>query len=237
MLLGSLLLHTDAVLIMAVVGSFRSGTPDPDGVDTPKSLIEAFAKEQRRIWMTATNAYQQSKRIYLCQGSQILKEGLNNLAATELQAKNGQGLFDGLNKSLSNWEITGSWVPNAQLFILAVVVVTLHKHSNRLIIIYLFSAYGPAIHISSGLLQLAPDSEQPQLLLVPNVYSSSLGNPWPHFYVDTLTASHLPHSSIPSIPTIPLTPSINEPRIVVNDNVDFSQIKLPQHKVVHSHGR
>jgi len=75
--------------------------------DTPKSLIEAFAKEQRRIWMTATNAYQQSKRIYLCQGSQILKEGLNNLAATELQAKNGQGLFDGLNKSLSNWEITG----------------------------------------------------------------------------------------------------------------------------------
>nr|XP_016931692.2 uncharacterized protein LOC108011131 [Drosophila suzukii] len=128
-------------------------------------------------------------------------------------------------------------VPNAQLFILAVVVVALvrgHAVEQEHLTSH---AYGPAIHISSGLLQLAPDSEQPQLLLVPNVYSSSLGNPWPHFYVDTLTASHLPHSSIPSIPTIPLTPSIHEPRIVVNDNVDFSQIKLPQHKVVHSHGR
>ncbi|XP_017017389.1 uncharacterized protein [Drosophila kikkawai] len=91
-------------------------------------------------------------------------------------------------------------------------------------------AYGPAIHISSGILQLAPDSEQPQLLLVPHVQSPSLGNPWPHFYVDTLTASHLPHSSI--------TPdSIHEPRIAVNDNVDFSQPKLAQPKVIHSHGR
>ncbi|KAI8036051.1 hypothetical protein M5D96_011145 [Drosophila gunungcola] len=88
--------------------------------------------------------------------------------------------------------------------------------------------YGPAIHISSGVLQLAPDTEQPHLLLVPNVQSSSLGNPWPHFFVDTLTASHLPHSSLPNV---------HEHRILVSDNVDFSQLKLPQHQVVHSHGR
>ncbi|EDV46467.2 uncharacterized protein LOC6550143 [Drosophila erecta] len=104
-------------------------------------------------------------------------------------------------------------------------------------------AYGPPIHISSGVLQLAPDTEQPHLLLVPSSYSSPLGNPWPHFYVDTLMASHLPHSvipsiaSIPAIPSIPSIPSVHEPRIVVNDNVDFSQLKLPQHQVVHSHGR
>ncbi|XP_020808452.1 uncharacterized protein LOC110184305 [Drosophila serrata] len=96
-------------------------------------------------------------------------------------------------------------------------------------------AYGPAIRISSGILQLAPDSEQPQLLLVPHVHSSSLSYPWPHFYVDTLTASHLPHSSM--TPVGGASDSIHEPRILVNDNVDFSQTKLPKSRVVHSHGR
>ncbi|XP_017006899.1 uncharacterized protein [Drosophila takahashii] len=131
-------------------------------------------------------------------------------------------------------------VLGAQLFTLAVtaVVVVTSVRGHAVEQEHLAGhAYGPAIHISSGILQLAPDAEQPQLLLVPNAHSSSLGNPWPHFYVDTLTASHLPHSSIPSIAAIPMTPSIHEPRIVVSDNVDFSQLKLPQHKVVHSHGR
>ncbi|XP_017067316.1 LOW QUALITY PROTEIN: uncharacterized protein LOC108105334 [Drosophila eugracilis] len=124
---------------------------------------------------------------------------------------------------------------NQQLFILVAVAFAASVGGHGVEQDHLAShAYGPAIHISSGVLQLAPDTEPTQLLLVPNVYSSSLGNPWPHFFMDTLTASHLPHSSIPMIPA---TPSIHEPRIVVNDNVDFSQLKLPQHKVVHSHGR
>ncbi|EDX18191.1 GD17336 [Drosophila simulans] len=122
-------------------------------------------------------------------------------------------------------------VLHVQLFILAAVVAALVRGHAVEKEQPASHAYGPPIHISSGVLQLAPDTEQPHLLLVPSSYSTSLGNPWPHFYVDTLTASHLPHSVIPSIP------SIHEPRIVVNDNVDFSQLKLPQHQVVHSHGR
>ncbi|XP_043660548.1 LOW QUALITY PROTEIN: uncharacterized protein LOC122624871 [Drosophila teissieri] len=131
-------------------------------------------------------------------------------------------------------------VLNVKLFILPVVVAALvrgHAVEKELPSSH---GYGPPIHITSGVLQLAPDTEQPHLLLVPSSYSSSLGNPWPHFYVDTLAASHLPHSVIPTIPSIssiPSVPAIHEHRIVVNDNVDFSQLKLPQHQVVHSHGR
>ncbi|XP_039500051.1 LOW QUALITY PROTEIN: uncharacterized protein LOC120456970 [Drosophila santomea] len=137
---------------------------------------------------------------------------------------------------LQNWP-NKMQVLNVKLFILPVVVAALvrghavekEQPSSH--------GYGPPIHITSGVLQLAPDTEQPHLLLVPSSYSSSVGNPWPHFYVDTLTTSHLPHSVIPTIPSSPSIPSIHEPRIVVNDNVDFSQLKLPQHPVVRSHGR
>ncbi|XP_022208603.1 uncharacterized protein LOC111064986 [Drosophila obscura] len=84
--------------------------------------------------------------------------------------------------------------------------------------------YGPAVHISSGVLQLADDTET-QLLLVPSVHSSPLAQPWPHFYVEGLT-SHLPH-----VATLP-QPTVHEPRIVISDNLDFSH-----HPSVKSHGR
>ncbi|KAH8419685.1 hypothetical protein KR009_000872 [Drosophila setifemur] len=121
-----------------------------------------------------------------------------------------------------------------KLFILAVTVVGLtlsHAVDTEKPTNPSGHVYGPAIHISSGILQLAPDTEQPQLLLVPNVHSSSAGNPWPHFYVDALTASHLPHSS--GLPASPIFE--HEPRILVNDNVDFSQLKVKP--IVQSHGR
>ncbi|XP_002133924.2 uncharacterized protein [Drosophila pseudoobscura] len=85
--------------------------------------------------------------------------------------------------------------------------------------------YGPAIHISSGVLQLAADTEAQTLLLVP---SSVYSQPWPHFYVEGVS-SHLPHSGLPQ-PHLPA----HEPRIVISDNVDFSQLK---HPLVKAHGR
>ncbi|SPP77952.1 Hypothetical predicted protein [Drosophila guanche] len=107
-----------------------------------------------------------------------------------------------------------------KLFILllavAVALTAGHAVEQELPSTHAVHAYGPAIHISSGVLQLAADSDT-QLLLLPNVQAPSpLAQPWPHFYVEGLT-SHLPHAA-----TLPQ----HEPRIVISDNLDFSEQPL-----------
>ncbi|EDV35195.2 uncharacterized protein Dana_GF22325 [Drosophila ananassae] len=125
-----------------------------------------------------------------------------------------------------------------KLFILAVSAVGFtsagHPAEKEKSTVPSTHGYGPAIHISSGVLQLAPDTEPTPLLLLSNPYSSSSGSlggsPWPHLYVETFGASHLPVATSGV--------ALQEPRILVSDNVDFSQLKLRQHTFpVQSHGR
>ncbi|XP_017106394.2 uncharacterized protein [Drosophila bipectinata] len=124
-----------------------------------------------------------------------------------------------------------------KLFILAVSVVGLTSAGNpaekETPTVPTAHGYGPAIHISSGVLQLAPDTEPTPLLLLSNPYSTASvlgGNPWPHFYVDTHGGSHLPVATSGV--------AIQEPRILISDNVDFSQLKISQHDYpLKSHGR
>ncbi|EDW82430.1 uncharacterized protein Dwil_GK25135 [Drosophila willistoni] len=107
--------------------------------------------------------------------------------------------------------------------------VQLEQHMNN--------AYGPAIHISSGVLQLAPPDEQTQLLLMPSLYPTPPHPIWSQIYLDNL-------------PTSPILPTRESQHISISDNVDFPsrhvnlnelKLTLAQHQLdqlkPHSHGR